>query len=223
MRSVDPSVDAILIDLSRSPLQGRAVAIEFRKRAATRNVPIIFVGGLPEKVDAIKKVMPDAGFVDWQDIPESLTAAIQAAPEKPLTPDTMAGYSGTPLAKKLNIRENVTLALLGAPDGFEAKLDPLPSGVRIVTKARNADRAILFITAFKELERKWQLTVDALADRATLWIAWPKKASKIVTDVTEINIRAYGLGRGWVDYKICAIDETWSGLAFAKRKEAKPA
>ncbi len=209
---------AILIDLSRLPLQGRAVAIELRKRAATRRVPIVFVGGNPDKVEVIRQVLPDAAYIEWDDIAQGLQVAIRHAPKSPLVPGTMAGYSGTPLAKKLGIRADTAAALLGAPDDFVAKLEPLPAGVRILRRPLGAQRAILFVMAMDDLERRWKSTVADVAKGATVWVVWPKKASGIVTDATESAIRSFGLRRGWVDYKICSVDETWSGLAFSKRK-----
>jgi hypothetical protein len=212
---------AIVIDLGRLPLQGRAVAIELRKRAATRRVPIVFAGGAPDKVETIRELLPDATYAEWDGVVEAIHHAVRTEPDAPVVPDTMAGYSGSPLPKKLGIREGTLVALLGAPAGFESKLDPLPDGVRIVTRPRGAGRVVLFITAMRDLDRRWKMVVDGVADGATIWIAWPKKASGMATDVSENAVRAYGMDRGWVDYKICAIDQTWSGLAFAKRKAAR--
>ena len=221
LKGITEFANVIVIDLSRLPMQGRAVAIELRKRAATRRVPIVFAGGAPGKVDAIRSLMPDATYCDWDAIVEAIHHAARNKPESPVVPDTMAGYSGSSLPKKLGIKEGTIVALIDAPDGFEAKLDPLPDGARIVTKPGGAARAVVFITAMRDLERRWQPVIDAVAEGATVWIAWPKKASGIATDVSEAEIRAYGLERGWVDYKICAIDATWSGLAFSKRKTAR--
>jgi CheY-like chemotaxis protein len=215
--------NVIVIDLSRLPMQGRAVAIELRKRAATRRVPIVFAGGSPDKLESIRALLPDATYSDWADIVEAIRHAARTAPEIPIVPDTMAGYSGSSLPKKLGIREGILVALVDAPDGFESKLDPLPDGARIVTRPRGAARAILFVTAMSDLDRRWRSVVDSVAEGATVWIAWQKKASGITTDASEKEIRAYGLERGWVDYKICSIDETWSGLAFSKRKAARAA
>jgi CheY-like chemotaxis protein len=211
----------IVIDLSRLPMQGRAVAIELRKRAPTRRVPLVFVGGALDKVESIRELLPDAGYTDWSGIEEAIQRAARQAPVSPVVPDTMAGYSGTPLAKKLGFKSGTVVGLLGAPEGFEEKLEPLPDGVRVCNHARGAGRALLFVDSMRDLHRRWAPTIGAVAEGATVWVAWPKKASGIVTDVTEAAVRAHGLERGWVDYKICAIDETWSGLAFAKRKTAK--
>ncbi len=212
---------AVLIDLSRLPLQGRAVAIELRKRASTRRLPVVFVGGAPEKVDAIRQVLPDAAYLEWRDLASALPDAIRNAPETPVLPDTMAGYSGRPLAAKLGLRENAVVALLNAPEEFDASLEPLPAGVVITKSARGATRAVLFVRNMRDLERRCEPTLNSVAEGATVWIAWPKQTSGIPADVTQALVRAHGLDRGWVDYKICAIDKVWSGLAFSRRKRVK--
>jgi len=130
-----------------------------------------------------------------------------------------AGYSGTPLPKKLGIRENYSVALVNAPVRFERKLDPLPEGARIADSADGAKVAVLFTVSQAELARDFRPLARALPQKTALWIAWPKQASGIATDLKENAIREFGLGEGWVDYKVCAIDETWSGLCFARRKK----
>lgn len=129
-----------------------------------------------------------------------------------------AGYSGTPLPKKLGIRENYLCVLVNAPDRFERKLDPLPAGATLVEDGRGANVAVLFVTSQAELAQDFRPLAKALLEKVAFWIAWPKKASGVKTDLTENVIREFGLGAGWVDYKVCAIDETWSGLCFARRK-----
>ena len=128
----------------------------------------------------------------------------------------MAGYSGTPLPRKLGIKEGSVVALLGAPDGFDATLGRLPDGARLRAGVRGApDLVIAFARSRAELARRW-----ASAERtgAPIWVAWPKKASGVPTDLDENAVRDHGLARGWVDHKVAAIDETWSGLLFARRK-----
>jgi hypothetical protein len=129
-----------------------------------------------------------------------------------------AGYSGTPLPKKLGIRETYSVLLLNAPARFERKLEPLPDGAEIVEKPPVARVTVLFVISQAELARDFRPLAKALPDKSALWIAWPKKASGVKTDLNENVIREFGLGDGWVDYKVCAIDETWSGLCFARRK-----
>ena len=129
----------------------------------------------------------------------------------------MAGYSGTPLVKKLGIKPQSTLALLSAPDGFIKQLPGLPGDVRIVTRAGGSiDLAVWFVTSRRDLDRR--IGDFGRKPPVGLWIAWPKKASGMTTDLSEDIVRAAGLEHGLVDYKVCAIDDTWSGLKFAKRR-----
>jgi len=130
-----------------------------------------------------------------------------------------AGYSGSPLPKKLGIRENYSVVLIKAPVRFERKLEPLPDGAQIVTEAKGAKVAVLFANSQTDLVRDFRPLVKALPPKTALWIAWPKQASGISTDLKENAVREFGLAEGGVDYKVCAIDETWSGLCFAKKKK----
>jgi hypothetical protein len=131
---------------------------------------------------------------------------------------TSAGYSGTPLPRKLGIREKYSVVLINPPERFERKLEPLPSGAEITANPRAANVALLFVLSQSEMVRDFRQLSKALPAKTALWIAWPKKASGVATDLNENVIREFGLGSGWVDYKVCAIDETWSGLCFARRK-----
>jgi len=131
----------------------------------------------------------------------------------------MAGYSGTPLAQKLGIKEGHHVVLLEAPKGFNALLEPLPA-VSMATKLqRNADVIVLFVTRRIDLATRVPEVMKKLIGNGGLWIAWPKKASKVPTDITEDTIREVALPRGLVDNKVCAIDEVWSGLRLVYRKE----
>lgn len=129
----------------------------------------------------------------------------------------LAGYSGTPLVKKLGIKPATRLALLAAPTSFRAELVGLPDDVRISTRLERAPELTIWFTASrKELEGRMPQIAAAMG--AGLWVAWPKKASGVRSDVTEDVIRNAGLAHGLVDYKVCAINTTWSGLKFARRK-----
>lgn len=130
---------------------------------------------------------------------------------------TPAGYSGTPLPKKLGIKPGTTLATLNAPADFAATLGPLDD-VRIRSDTRGRwDLLVLFVTSRRDLERRLPRVVDGLEQRS-FWIAWPKRTSGIATDLTEDILRELALPLGVVDYKVCAIDATWSGLKFALRR-----
>jgi hypothetical protein len=131
------------------------------------------------------------------------------------------GYSGTPLPKKLGIKPGHRLALLGAPDGFEhSTLGELPDGVRVVRRAAGkADVIVSFHTSRAELERRLPALRALMDPAAGLWIAWPKRASGLPTDITEDVVREVALPTGLVDNKVCAIDATWSGLRLVIRLE----
>jgi len=135
----------------------------------------------------------------------------------------VAGYSGTPLPKKLGIKEGHALCLLGAPDDFDATLGELPLGVRRAPLASPPLDVIVFFTKEAHLlEGRFAALKAALDFAGGLWIAWPKKASGVATDLHEGLVRECGLSQGLVDNKVCAIDETWSGLRFVYRREDRP-
>ncbi|MEX1181813.1 MAG: DUF3052 family protein [Gemmatimonadota bacterium] len=132
------------------------------------------------------------------------------------------GYSGTPLAKKLGIREGTRLLLVNAPDGYNAVLEPLPPEVVVEERAGPAvDVAQVFVTQKDELAKQLGKFRKALRSDAALWISWPKKASKVPTTVTEDVIREVALPLGLVDVKVCAVTDVWSGLKLVVRKELR--
>jgi hypothetical protein len=212
--------DAVVIDLDRAPSQGRDVAFLLRQSKTTRGLPLVFVGGEKGRVAKIEKTLPDAVYAPWSRIRSGLKRAIARPPADPVVPaSALAGYSGTPLPRKLGIKPDTVVMLLGAPEGFEATLEPLPQNVRFRRRAQGlANLVLLFAKSKKEMERRFPTAARCLAVGGGLWIAWPKKASGVATDLTQAAVRSFGLGSDFVDYKICAIDETWSGLLFARRK-----
>ena len=134
----------------------------------------------------------------------------------------MAGYSGTPLAKKLGIKEGQRVAFPSAPDGFARLLD-LPDGVTVKSRASGPLDVIVFFTKRRaELERRLPALRSAMDPAAGLWIAWPKRSSGVGTDMTEDVARDLGYANRLVDNKVCAIDEVWSGLRLVIRLEDRP-
>jgi hypothetical protein len=134
-----------------------------------------------------------------------------------------AGYSGTPLPKKLGIRPGARLGLIGAPDGFAVTLGPLPEGVLLRRTARGPlDLVVAFFAERAALERRLLGLRDALDPAGGLWIAWPKRASGVATDLSENVVRELGLAVGLVDNKVCAIDAVWSGLRLVYRLRDRP-
>jgi CheY-like chemotaxis protein len=211
--------DLFAIDLSRLPAQGRDMGIWIRQRKATRLVPIVFIGGDKEKVTRIRKQLPDAVYTEWRGIRGALREAAKTAPQEPVVLGLMEGYSGTPLPKKLGIKAGSVVALLGAPRGFEKTLGSLPEDVRFRRQARGrADLILLFVKRHADLNKRLAGAKRMMAEGGSVWIVWPKKASGVETDLTQNDVRTKGLNSGLVDYKIAAIDETWSGLRFARRR-----
>lgn len=129
-----------------------------------------------------------------------------------------AGYSGKPLVAKLGVKPDSTVVLIGAPAGVERLLEPLPPGARLRHGNRGRrEMTIWFTTSRRELQRRFA-AVEAAVAEGTLWMAWPKRSSGVDTDLTEDAIRDVALAAGMVDTKVCAIDETWSGLRLTRRR-----
>ncbi len=123
----------------------------------------------------------------------------------------------TPLPKKLGIKAAFTVALLASPKGFAAALEPLPDQVRFTARPEpNADLFLAFARSEKELQAHL-LAIPRTVDRQMLWLVWPKKASGVPSDLDGNVVRESGLAAGWVDFKVCSVDETWSALAFKRR------
>jgi hypothetical protein len=130
----------------------------------------------------------------------------------------MAGYSETPLAKKLGIKENSQIALVGAPKDFHLELGSLPDGAAIVPQTRKPlDLILLFVTRKTNLLKQFSSLAQRLPAAGMIWVAWPKKASGVPTDLNFDVVQKHGLGVGLVDTKICAVNEVWSGLKFVYR------
>jgi hypothetical protein len=131
----------------------------------------------------------------------------------------MAGYSGTPLVKKLGIKENFRVGFVNPPKGFQKELGNLPSGVDISIGrlAQPFDLIILFTDSQRTLRIEFPILAQKLNANGMLWVAWPKKASAVATDLTGNDVRQIGLDAGLVDVKVCAVNEIWSGLKFVYR------
>jgi hypothetical protein len=134
-----------------------------------------------------------------------------------------AGYSGTPLPRKLGVAEGSRVLLVNPPPTFD--LAPLPAGA-LVRRRRGADPydvVLLFVTERRALEARFATLTDGIVTNGGLWVCWPKRASGVATDLTENVVRGHGLLVGWVDVKVAAIDATWSGLKFVRRRADRAA
>ena len=135
----------------------------------------------------------------------------------------MAGYSGTPLVKKLGIKPDFSIAFLNPPTNFVNQLE-LPPGVTVksISKSKGLDFILLFVKTRAILTGAFAQCAQKLTSNGMLWVSWPKRASGVATDVNENVVREIGLAAGLVDVKICAVDETWSGLKFVYRLKDRP-
>ncbi|MBK5293052.1 MAG: hypothetical protein JJE04_15445 [Acidobacteriia bacterium] len=226
LRSIrDDLPAAVVIDLGRLPSHGRAVGVALRQSIKTRLVPLVFVDGPPDKVSRVRELLPDAAYTGWSGIKKVLLAAIQKPVEQVAVPPRMSESRNTPLPRKLGIRKDTNVVLLGAPSAFERKLKPLPAYVHLQRKpdGGNAHRVLLFVKSRMELERGFDQALRAMGPKGGLWILWPKRSSNVRTDISQNDIRAFCLEAGLVDYKVCAVDEIWAGLLFSQKKRPKEA
>ncbi len=205
---------AFVIDLSRLPSQGREIAIALRQSPKTRQVPIIFCGGVPEKIKPIRDVLPDATYCTCNELIEALKDARPVqTPVRPV--DMMNRYGSRTVGQKLGIAETSTVTLVNPPRNVSTLLGALPGGIEFVEKGGAV--TLCFVHSVDELQADMS-RVRGLAAKTKLWILWRKKSGPGHDGVTEGLIRETGIDLGLVDYKICSIDKTWSAMLFARRK-----
>lgn len=207
--------DAVVIDLSRLFSHGRTVGIVMRQTTYTRHILLVFVEGDPAKLPKLRSTLPDAVYSTWGRIKPDLKRALAARPAAPVVPPaSLPAYPHSPLPKKLGIKAGMTVALLGAPRGFEKAVSPMPERVRRLREGRRADLAIWFVKSRTVFER-------GLARAASLagvfWIAYPKQAAKVKSDLSQPRILAAARAAGLTHSKTCAIDATWTGLRFSRK------
>jgi len=206
--------DAILIDLTELPSYGRAMAVLLREQKSTRNIPLVFLKGDPEKAARVREVLPDAVFATWPKVAPVILRAIARAPAKAAAPNV----AGIPLVKKLRIAEDSAVAILEAPGNIREILGPLPEGVRIQKRLGEADLALFFVKSGAALGRALPRLSAQMTPGKTLWICWPKRTSSIPCDLSLTSIREMVRPYDMIDSKICAVDATWSGTAITRRR-----
>jgi CheY-like chemotaxis protein len=211
--------DVILIDLTELPSYGRAMAVLLREQKATRNIPLVFLKGDPEKAARVREVLPDAVFATWPNAAPVILRTIERAPAEAAAPNV----AGIPLAKKLRIGEGSVVAILEAPENIGEILGPLPKGARLEKKLNEANLALFFVTSAAALGRALPRLAAQMIPGRTLWICWPKRTSSGPCDLTLTSIRAMVSLYDMVDSKICAIDAIWSGTAITKRRRRSAA
>ena len=211
--------DVFLIDLTRLPSHGKEIAVGLRQIKSTRNIPIIFTEGEKEKIEKIRELLPDAIYSSWKNIRSALKkASEQRNVEKVIPLSMMERYSNSSLVKKLGIKENSKVALINPPKNFKETLGNLPENVKLIKAMKQGiDIIIWFTRSRKEFDLDF-FNVLKYVDKNRLWIATIKKSSGIFTDINQNIVRNICLINGLVDFKVCAIDDTWSGLLLTKRK-----
>jgi hypothetical protein len=212
---------AIVVDLTKQPSLGRDLALILRKYKNTRYVPLVLVEGDQEKVARIQEVLPDAIYATWKNIRNSLKKAILNPLKEPVVPKSIFDtYKDRPLQKKLGIKENSIVALIDPPSDFKKTLGELPEDVKLHSQAHRESNLVLwFVRTRNDLKEQVRTISELLSEKAGLWIAWPKKSSGVISDLSQSDVRKEGLDAGLVDYKICSIDRTWSGLLFTRLKK----
>ena len=217
LRANPPQI--MVIDLSRLPSQGRDTGINLRTHKSTLAVALIFVGGDPLKVVKIKQILPDAFYCNWDEIEATIHEAINNPPETKQIDNVFAGYSGTPLVKKLGFKKDMRVCLISPPIDFTKNLVGLPVSVDITTSLDSPCNFIIWFVKYKSelMEMIPTLSLICKEQQTRLWICWQKKSAGVESDVTQPLVRQTGLDHGLVDYKICAIDTNWSGLLFTWR------
>ena len=220
IREAPPS--AIIIDLSRLPSHGREIAIALRGHSRSRSIPILFVDGAPAKIDAVRQLLPDAAYCTRERLLPALRKCIQAQPaENPVVPkQMMERYSGRTTAQKLGIAARARVAVIDAPRDYARVIGPLPEDVEFDEESWHdcavtlwfVEQPAAYLAALPRMRR--------VAAVSKLWVAWPKKSARKDSLINENTIRDLALEHGLVDYKVCSLNSTWSGLCLAVRKPA---
>jgi hypothetical protein len=207
---------AIVIDLSRMPSHGRYVGAWVRGTKSIRHIPLVFVGGEPEKLAAIKKEIPDAVYAAVDRIDAALKKAIAHPPREPVVPrQMMESAPGRTAAQKLGIREGSVVGLIDPPADYLKVLGELPHGVTLEEDPRSVSPVTLW---FVHDRGEYEATLPgrrALAAHSRLWILWRKGRRD---GLNGTLLREAALAMGLVDYKICSLDGVWSGMVFTVKR-----
>ena len=220
IRQIDSELpDAVIISLSQMPSHGREVGRALRQRRRTRHIPLVYVGGEPAKVAGVQALLPDARYCQWDQLPDAILEACERKASNPVIPPSPMSYPDSSLQKKLGIRSGLDIYLAGAPNDFQLTLGRLPEGVRFVRGT--APLALVFAADREALDKRFTTALHLLPENGRIWLMYPKKSSGLKTDLTQEHVRAAALQAGLVDYKVAAIDATWTGLLFTWKRESR--
>ena len=204
---------ALVIDLDSKPAYGREVAIYMRNTASIRHLPLVFVGGVGDKIARVRAELPDAVYCGWDAVRAGINKAITAPPGRPVRPRARgeAVPSGSVLARKLDLGPEKRVSIQG---------DVIGLGKRLGTEfderiSRETGIAIVVVRTEQDLDAAFDYVAGQLPPKAGLWIVYPKRSGRLKTDFSQKDLLALGAARSLIGYKTCAIDADWSGLRFA--------
>lgn len=217
--------DAFIIDLTRMPSHGREIGCALRSAKKTRQTPLLFLEGAPEKVAAIRRVLPDAVYASRAELLTLLPAALKSAPAttEPVVPlPMMHSYERRNAAQKLGVDSQSLVSVIDPPRDYRKVLGPLPAGVTIsessdAADVEPADVTLCFVHEPDALAHALTLLRRVVA-KSRLWILWRKQTSRKSTALTQNLIRATAAELGLVDYKICAVNSVWSAILFTRKR-----
>jgi hypothetical protein len=214
LRATPP--DAVVIDLARLPSHGRDTAFALRRSKQTRHIPLVFVDGEPQKVEVIRRQLPDATFASGKQLCSRLrTACAKPVADPVVPPDPLAQYSSRPVAQKLGIREGASVGIIDPPRDYATAIGELPENVELLEDPDAVHSITLWFIQDPRVYQAGLRRMRAIAGRTKLWIIWRKG---LTNGLNQNLVRAAANEAGLVDYKICAVGDHWSGMAFAPRK-----
>jgi CheY-like chemotaxis protein len=208
--------DAVAIDLSRLPSHGREIGIWMRGLKATRHIPLVFANGAAEKLERLRRDLPDACYTTTAGIGKALKSACRKAPKDPIVPPPlMERYREKSAAQKLGITPASSAAIVDAPRNYAAIVGTLPEGAELVENPPSLHPVTLWFITDYEILLQSLPKMRAMAAQTRLWAIWRKGPEG---RVSQNAIREAGIAAGLVDYKICSLDGQWSGICFARKK-----
>jgi hypothetical protein len=208
---------AVVLDCDNRPSDARAIAVMLRMSRAARHIPLVFAGGVQEKLARLRRDLPDATFCRWEEAAAAVKRIVRAPlPVRVVVPAER--FSGAPLPKKLGLGTDMRVALLHAPEGFEEILGDLPEGVRLGARIHKETRlALCFAYNAEAVDHIAAQMQKSLPPAASVWVMHPKMTGRYHTDFNQNHVRAVMRAAGFMDYKVCAVDQDWSGLKFSRK------
>lgn len=220
------SPDAVVIDLDRLPSHGRELGMSLRASKSTCHLPLIFAGGIAEKIDPMRAAIPGAIFTAWSDVAAAVKQAMAQPAVPRLNPRELSKPAGSgTLERKLDIKPRTVFAIMalnGGASWLDELLISIPDGAVAQRRIdRSTTLALLVVDARRDLTKAFALANTSLPAGASFWIVHPKQTSPLAADFNQDTVRETGISQGFVDYKVCAIDKDWSALKFARQGVTK--